>query len=148
MRIWLTIFVCWPAPGPPWWIHFEPIVFQIGSRAATVSASPPIMIESVALRAPTSPPETGASMLTTSALGGLLGNLHRQRRLARRHVDQNAARFAAGQRAVVRQQHLADVVRKADDRNDDVRRGRHVARRSGPSGAASPSARPLSTWCA
>ena len=37
MRIWLTILVCWPAPGPPWRIHFAPISFQSGSSAATTS---------------------------------------------------------------------------------------------------------------
>ena len=94
------------------------------------------MIDSVALRAPTSPPDTGASMLTTPRCRGLLGNLHRQRRPAGRHVHQHAARRAAGQRAVLAQQHVPHVFRKADDREHHVRRGGHVARRIGPAGAA------------
>ena len=62
---WLTSFVCWPAPGPPWRTIVLPIACQHGRRASIASAWPPIMIDSRASRAPTSPPETGASMLAT-----------------------------------------------------------------------------------
>ena len=136
MRIWLTILVCWPAPGPPWRIHFEPIAFQSGSSAATVSASPPIMIESVALRAPTSPPETGASMLTTPRFGGRVGNLDGQRRLARRHVDEHAARLRAGQRAVVAENHFANVLRES--RRSRTRRRTAAATSRGESAHCAP----------
>ena len=60
---------------------------QQGRKASTTSASPPIMIESFPSRAPTSPPETGASMLATPCCAATSGNLDGQRRLAGRHVD-------------------------------------------------------------
>ena len=66
IRIWLTIFVCWPAPAPPRWTIERPITSNSGITARIASASPPTMIERVALRAPTSPPETGASIACTS----------------------------------------------------------------------------------
>ena len=61
----MTIFVCWPAPGPPWWTIVLPSASRSGRTRSTVAASPPTMIESVAARAPTSPPETGASSAAT-----------------------------------------------------------------------------------
>ena len=65
MRIWFTIFVCCPAPAPPCLTITLPIACQHGFRASTTSASPPIIIDSRASCAPTSPPETGASTLAT-----------------------------------------------------------------------------------
>ena len=61
IKTWLTIFVCWPAPAGPWWTIVLPMVSKSGFKASTTAASPPIMIESRASRAPTSPPDTGAS---------------------------------------------------------------------------------------
>src|SRR5581483_7260535 len=61
IRIWFTILVCWPAPASPWRTKVLPSVCQTGASASTISGSPPIMIERRASRAPTSPPETGAS---------------------------------------------------------------------------------------
>ena len=65
IRTWLTILVCWPAPAGPWCTMVLPIVSKRGRKASTTSFSPPIMIESRASFAPTSPPETGASTAWT-----------------------------------------------------------------------------------
>jgi len=65
IRIWFTIFVCWPAPGPPWRTTVFPITSNSGRTRSTAASSPPTMIDRVALRAPTSPPETGASIAST-----------------------------------------------------------------------------------
>ena len=66
IRIWLTILVCWPGAGRP--LVDDRLAHRLEQRAAsasTTSVSPPIMIESRASRAPTSPPETGASTAWT-----------------------------------------------------------------------------------
>ncbi|BAH91293.1 Os01g0742350 [Oryza sativa Japonica Group] len=60
IAIWLPSFARCPAPGPPMYSAF-PISLNRGARRATTAASPPAKMESVALRAPRSPPETGAS---------------------------------------------------------------------------------------
>ena len=65
IRIWLTILVCCPAPGPPWWTIVLPMHSNTGCTASTTSLSPPIMIDSAAFFAPTSPPDTGASSACT-----------------------------------------------------------------------------------
>ena len=48
-------------PAAPWWTIVLPIASNTDCTAATASLSPPIMIESAAFFAPTSPPDTGAS---------------------------------------------------------------------------------------
>ena len=78
------------------------------------------MIESRASRAPTSPPETGASRLITPRCERRAGDLHGQRRLARGHIDQDRSRAAAGQGAVAAEDHLANVRRIADDAEDHL----------------------------
>ena len=92
------------------------------------------MIESRASRAPTSPPETGASRLITPRGERLPGNFHGQRRLAGGHVDEDRPRAAAGQDAVAAEDHLADVRRIADDAEDHVGLLGHGPRRRGPAG--------------
>ena len=76
------------------------------------------MITSVALRAPTSPPETGASSASTPRAARLLGDLDGQRRLAGRHVDQQRALGQRGQHLVHRLAHVGGV---ADHGEDDLR---------------------------
>ena len=49
------------------------------------------MIESVPFLAPTSPPETGASMLDDATLCGGVGDFDGERRPAGRHVDEHTA---------------------------------------------------------
>ena len=44
---------------------FLPIAWNSGITRSTASLSPPTMMESVAFLAPTSPPDTGASMADT-----------------------------------------------------------------------------------
>jgi hypothetical protein len=60
MVTWLAILQLWPEPAGPRWVT-EPIVSNSGLSAVMTRASPPAMIASVALRAPASPPDTGAS---------------------------------------------------------------------------------------
>ena len=62
-RIWLTSLHVWPAPVGPMWVIFLPIASNTGRTRSTTAASPPIMMDSVAFRAPTSPPLTGASSM-------------------------------------------------------------------------------------
>ena len=73
-------------------------------------------------------------------LGGRLGDLDRQRRLAGGHVDQHVARFRAGQRAVGPEHHLRTSAGIADDREDDVRGLGDRLGAVGPAGAAGPAA--------
>ena len=100
---------------------FLPIAWKSGITRSTASVSPPTMIESVALRAPTSPPDTGAS------IGGCpfglrrLVNLAREAGLGRRHVDDDAAFPDRVEDSALLLIDLADVARQSDDRKDDVR---------------------------
>ena len=59
--IWLATLAVWPSPLPPTKVMFLPISSNSGFTRAKTASSPPAMMDSVALRAPTSPPETGAS---------------------------------------------------------------------------------------
>ena len=65
MRIWLTILVCWPAPAGPCRTMVLPRHSNSGRTRSNTAGSPPTMIDSRASRAPTSPPDTGASRLAT-----------------------------------------------------------------------------------
>ena len=136
MSVWLTILACCPAPAPPCRTHFEPIAFQQGSSRSTVVASPPIMIESVPLRAPTSPPETGASIAVTPRSAAARGDLLGQRRLAGGHVDQHAAWPQPASAPSLAEDHLAHVAGIADDREHDVGLCGRSRGRIGPRGAA------------
>ncbi len=126
------------------------LAHRLPSRAAAPrppSASPPIMIESRASRAPTSPPETGASTACTPCAAAACGDLDRQRRLAGGHVDDDAARPAAGQHAVGPEDHLAHVGRIADHGEDHVRRPRPRPWACRPSGRPRPAAARPWPWC-
>ena len=90
--IWLVSLVCWPAPAGPWCTIVLPIRSSSGRTRANASASPPTMIDSVPLRAPTSPPDTGASSAARPASLARAGDLDRERGPARGHVDEHATR--------------------------------------------------------
>ncbi len=62
---WFAILVCWPLPGPPMSTMVSPMRLNRGRTLSKASCSPPTMIASFASRAPTSPPETGASREAT-----------------------------------------------------------------------------------
>lgn len=61
-RIWLHILVCCPAPGPPMCLIVLPMSSRYGAAFNMASSVPPHMMDSVPALAPTSPPETGASI--------------------------------------------------------------------------------------
>uniref|UniRef100_A0A0A9EWT7 Uncharacterized protein n=1 Tax=Arundo donax TaxID=35708 RepID=A0A0A9EWT7_ARUDO len=58
--IWLAILLLCPLPGGPMWVGF-PRCAKSGASQATTASSPPAKMARVPSRAPTSPPETGAS---------------------------------------------------------------------------------------
>ncbi|MDT4810267.1 hypothetical protein FQZ97_431760 [compost metagenome] len=60
--IWLATLQTWPSPAPPTSVTFLPILSSSGFTRPKVPSSPPHMIVRLAALAPTSPPETGASM--------------------------------------------------------------------------------------
>ena len=60
--IWFATLVVWPSPLPPTSVMFLPIFSSSGRTRSNTASSPPHMIVSDAALAPTSPPETGASM--------------------------------------------------------------------------------------
>ena len=123
IRIWLTILVCWPAPAGPWWTIVLPMVSKSGRRASTTSFSPPIMIDSRASRAPTSPPETGASTACT-LLGPRPPRRSRRPAPARWWSCRRAPCPAWRRRACRRAPSVTSRTSCgiADDREDDVRR--------------------------
>ncbi len=59
--IWLATLAVWPSPLPPTRVMFLPISSNSGLTRSNTASSPPTMMDKAALRAPTSPPETGAS---------------------------------------------------------------------------------------
>ena len=63
--IWFAILQCCPAPAGPWSEMFPPSSESTGRARSNAAASPPAMMTSRASRAPTSPPETGASMASS-----------------------------------------------------------------------------------
>jgi hypothetical protein len=67
------------------------------------------MIDSVALRAPTSPPDTGASTAVAPRARARSGDLDRQARLGRRHVDEHGAWLEAAENPGLAEVDLADV---------------------------------------
>ncbi len=58
---WLAALTVWPEPLGPTWTTVPPTVSNSGFASAKSASLPPTMIERVALRAPASPPDTGAS---------------------------------------------------------------------------------------
>ena len=60
---WLTALTAWPAPIGPTWVIVLPSAARTGRARSTSSASPPTKIVRVAFRAPSLPPETGASTI-------------------------------------------------------------------------------------
>ena len=63
---WLTALTAWPAPIGPTWVIVRPIAVRTGRARSTSASSPPTKIVSVAFRAPSLPPETGASTIRSS----------------------------------------------------------------------------------
>src|SRR3954447_4041066 len=61
MTTWLTAFTAWPEPTGPKWVIVRPSASRIGRARETDAASPPTKIVRVAFRAPSEPPEPGAS---------------------------------------------------------------------------------------
>ena len=78
------------------------------------------MIESVPFFAPTSPPETGASMLATPRFAAASAISTASDGWLVVMSTSTSPDFAAGQRAVVAEDHFAHIVRKADDREHHV----------------------------
>ena len=72
-----------------------------------------------------------------------LVDLARERRLARRHVDEHRPRTRAREHAVLAEHHLAHVAREADDGEDDVRGGRDRGGESAHSAGVERAPRPL-----
>src|SRR5512139_2490572 len=62
--IWLHALATCPAPWSPTSTMFVPIALSTGLTRSNTAGLPPTMIDSVALIAPTSPPETGASSMS------------------------------------------------------------------------------------
>ena len=141
IRTWLTILVCWPAPAGPWCTIVLPMTSKRGRKASTTSFSPPIMIDSRASCAPTSPPETGAStawtFLARAAWSISIARAGSLVVMSTRTVPG----FAPASVPCVPQRDLAHVLRVADDRENHVRRLRR------PPGAESASLAPFSTSC-
>ena len=65
---WLTALTAWPAPIGPTWVIVRPIAARTGRARSTSAASPPTKIVRVAFRAPSLPPETGASTIAQAVL--------------------------------------------------------------------------------
>ena len=126
---WLTALTAWPAPIGPTWVIVRPIAVRTGRARSTSASSPPTKIVSVAFRAPSLPPETGASTIRQLALGETRGEVPAARRRDRRAVDDERPGPRAGDQPVGREQDRFDVrrVRHADDR--DARVGDGLGRR-------------------
>ena len=78
------------------------------------------MIDSVPSRAPTSPPDTGASNAVSPHLRRGVENRPRHRRRDRAHVDQELTGPRAGDHAVIAEVDLLDVGRVGQHRDHDV----------------------------
>ena len=78
------------------------------------------MIDNVALRAPTSPPDTGASTAVAPRARGSVRDLDRQAGFGRRHVDEHGAGPEAAENAGLAEVDLADVGWQADHREHDL----------------------------
>ena len=91
-----------PRPPVPGARPSLPMRSSSGRARANASTSPPTMIDSVPLRAPTSPPDTGASSAATPTSRRALGDLHRERGPAGRHVDEQGAGRERAEHAVGR----------------------------------------------
>ncbi len=65
MITWLTALAAWPLPSGPRWVIVLPIASRTGLARATSGSPPPTNIVSVPSRAPSEPPETGASTMPT-----------------------------------------------------------------------------------
>ena len=62
---WLQSFTTWPAPFGPTWTMVLPMAWSTGRQRSNTASSPPTMIASVPAFAPISPPEMGASSMST-----------------------------------------------------------------------------------
>ena len=58
----LQTLAAWPSPAPPQCTTRRPIASSSGRAASKSSSDPPTMNASVAFSAPTTPPDTGASI--------------------------------------------------------------------------------------
>ena len=63
----LQILAAWPAPTAPVCTMFLPIFSRIGRALAKAASPPPTMKVSVPAVAPPTPPETGASTISSPA---------------------------------------------------------------------------------
>src|SRR5262245_44503938 len=131
MSVWLTSFVCCPAPGPPWWTIVLPMRPKAGSTAANAAAAPPPTIARRDTAAPASPPETpraaadrapgaGRAQREGAARGRSLRDLDGERRLGGRHVDEHAALAQARQRPLRPEHDLPHVARETHHAEHDV----------------------------
>ena len=77
-----------------------PCASRIGLTAANASASPPTMIDSVALMAPISPPLTGASSIVRAARRPRAAEPARDRRRDAAHVDHDGVALDRAEDAV------------------------------------------------
>ncbi len=60
------------------------------------------------------------------------GNLDSQRWIAGRHINEDRAGLSSSERAVLAEDHFADIARVTDDGEDDIRVPRNFSRRVGP----------------
>ena len=148
MSTWLTILVCWPAPGPPWWTIVLPIACQQGCRASTTSASPPIMIDKPGLAgADVAAGDRGVDAgrpCGPAASADLDGQATARWWSCRRGCcpGRQPANTPSGA-----EDHLAHVGRIADDREDDVAPLGDGPGAVGPGGARGPAAVRLWPGC-
>ena len=93
------------------------------------------MIDRVPAIAPLSPPLTGASSISAPAAVGAAGEVARDARRDRAHVDREPAGSERLERAVRAQVDLLDLGRVGQHRDEDVAGGGDFARRRGRRGA-------------
>ena len=117
----MTILACCPAPGPA--LMHDRAAHCLPTGAERLDGLPIAADHDRQSRFLRSDVAAGdRSIDAVDAAGGSrLGDLDRQRRIARGHIDEHHARAAAGQRAIGPQHHRSHIGRKTDDRENNVR---------------------------
>ena len=111
---------------------FAPIASNSGRARANASSGPPTMIDSVAFVAPFSPPQTGASSISTPCAASRLGDPRVACGIDRAHVDHERARARSPTPPRVRRTtHELHVGRVGQHRDHDVGDAGDLGRRVG-----------------
>ena len=112
----LQILAACPAPAPPQWTMRLPMFSRIGFARANASSEPPHMKVSVPPVAPPTPPETGASRVSTPAAApascALLGAVD----IDGRAIDDERALGRRGKEIGMSREHVAPGREHGDDR--------------------------------